>query len=167
MPKKGGGKKGGKGGKKVRLTLIKNGDAHCTHLANVVPTVANVLVEAGRHLKGIPSQGERPLFATDGYPLSDADLGNAKTGDIVVVAAPGEPFARLEKNTEVGRKKLAAQGGKVYSQDAGYSTREPLGLASRPEGWNPTLQAQRAGLRSKGGTSGTHGYLLRRCSFSS
>jgi hypothetical protein len=150
MAKKGG-KPGGKG-KKVRLTLIKNGDPRCTHLANVVPSTKALLDEAGKHLKGIAQNGERCLFATDGYPLGDGDLAHAKTGDIVVVSS-GEAFARLEKNTEVGRAKLKGQGGKVYSQDAGYATREPLGLASRPEGWNPTAVAQISSVASAFGAS--------------
>ena len=149
MPKKG--KPGGKG-KKVRLTLIKNGDPRCTHLINVVPSVKAILDEAGRHLKGIAQTGDRCLFATDGYPLGDDDLKHAQTGDIVVVSS-GESFRRLEKNTEVGRNKLKAQGGKVYSQDAGYATREPLGIKSRPEGWNPTAVAQISSVASAFGAT--------------
>lgn len=149
MPKKG--KPGGKG-KKVRLTLIKNGDPRCTHLINVVPSVKTILDEAGRHLKGIAQTGERCLFATDGYPLGDDDLTHAQAGDIVVVSS-GEGFQRLEKNTEVGRGKLKAQGGKVYSQDAGYATREPLGIKSRPDGWNPTAVAQISSVASAFGAT--------------
>lgn len=148
MPKKA---KPGKA-KKVRLTLMKNGDPRVTHLANVVANVKNILDEAGKHLKGIAQTGDHLLFATDGYPLSDDDLAHAQTGDIVVVSV-GEAFVRLQKNTEVGRSKLKAQGGKVYSQDAGYTTRDPLGLASRPEGWNPTAVVQISSVASAFGAS--------------
>ena len=149
MPKKG--KPAGKG-PKVRLTLIKNGDPRCTHLINVAPSVKTILDEAGRHLKGIAQTGDHCLFATDGYPLGDEDLKHAQPGDIVVVSG-GEAFRRLEKNTEVGRGKLKAQGGKVYSQDAGYATRDPLGINTRPEGWNPTAIAQISSVASAFGAT--------------
>lgn len=144
MPKKGGKQSGGGGkGKKVRLTLIKNGDPKCTHLVNVVPTVKNIKDEAGRSLKGIAQKGDHCLYATDGYPLGNDDLASGQTGDIVVVSA-GEAFIRLNK----------APAGKLYSQDTGYpAAREPLGIASRPEGWNPTAVAQISSVASAFGAS--------------
>ena len=135
MPKGG---KGGGGGKaaKIRLMLIKNGDAHCTHLATFSgkPTGKDVLMEAGKRLKGIAQTGKRRLYATDGYPLGDADLATAVMNDIVVVAMD-EAFMPLLRNGEVSKKKMKA-GGQVYSADSGYSDRVPLGIKSRPAGWD-------------------------------
>ena len=114
MPKKGGGKQQGGKGKKVRIMLVKNGDPKCRHHANVVPSVRAILEEAGRNLKGIAQKGnDRCLFATDGYPISDVDLKNAKDHDIIVVSS-GEAFIRTGGGT-------AQPGSKLYSQDGAYA----------------------------------------------
>ena len=133
MPKGG---KGGKTGGKIRLMLIKNGDTHCSHLATFSgkPTAKDVLAEAGARLKGISQAGKRRLYATDGYPLDDADLAVAVMNDIVVVAMD-EAFIPLLWNGEVGKKKMKSNA-QVFSADSGSSDRPPLGIKSRPTGWD-------------------------------
>jgi hypothetical protein len=139
MPRKGGGAK--KKGAKVRVMLMRNGDSHCTHLATFCGhlSVATVCAEAGQHLKGIAQTGVRRLYATDGYPLGDDELTSAVANDIVVVAMD-EDFIPLTRSGEVGRKQLKLQGGQVYSADSGYSDKSPLGLDSRPPGWDAPVE---------------------------
>jgi hypothetical protein len=103
-----------------------------------------IIRQAGQHLKGISQTGkDRRLFATDGFPLGAEDLVHAVTNDIIVVSM-GEAFIPMQRvGGEVGRKKLKAQGGQVYSADSGYSEREPLGIKFRPPGWdNPVVVPQ-------------------------